>query len=80
MISSVKMSMKIIFEKTSDPFQKLEIIMLEVEAIINSRPQTYVLSDPREPEPLILGHFLIGRRLITLPHTKTPFPKLVNIK
>ncbi|XP_035226631.1 uncharacterized protein LOC118198964, partial [Stegodyphus dumicola] len=39
-------------------------------AIINSRPITYVYNDPSEPSPLTPAHFLIGKRLLSLPVTR----------
>ena len=38
----------------------------EVEAIVNSRPLTYVSFDDLE-EPLTPSHLLVGRRLLSLP-------------
>ena len=38
----------------------------EVEAVLNSRPLTYVYSEDVE-EPLMPSRLLIGRRLLTLP-------------
>jgi len=39
---------------------------MEVEAIVNSRPLTYVSLDDAE-EPLTPSHLLVGRRLLSLP-------------
>ena len=46
---------------------ELETRIIKVEAVINSRPLTYVYSDARDPEPLTPSQLLIGRRLNLLP-------------
>ncbi|GFR15106.1 peptidoglycan recognition protein 1 [Trichonephila clavata] len=38
--------------------------------MINSRPITYIYDDPSEPSPLTPAHFLIGKRLLSLPITR----------
>jgi len=45
---------------------ELHTALLEVEAIVNSRPFTYVSFDDLE-EPLTPSHLLVGRRLLSLP-------------
>ncbi|XP_035222580.1 uncharacterized protein LOC118195385 [Stegodyphus dumicola] len=50
--------------------EELETVLIEIEAILNSRPLTYVYSEVGEPEPLTPAHFLVGRRLTSLPSGK----------
>ena len=40
--------------------------IVEIEAIINSRPLSYIGSDDTE-EPLTPSHLLVGRRILGLP-------------
>ena len=40
--------------------------IVEIEAIINSRPLSYISSDDTE-EPLTQSHLLVGRRILSLP-------------
>ena len=47
-------------------YDELNTALVEVEAIVNSRPLTYVSSDDLE-EPLTPLHLLVGRRLLSLP-------------
>ena len=47
-------------------FNKLLTTVTEVEAIINSRPLSYVAPDDLE-EPLTPSHLLVGRRVLSLP-------------
>ncbi len=47
-------------------YDQLTTVVIEVEAVINSRPLTYVSSDDFE-QPLTPAHLLSGRRLLSLP-------------
>ncbi|XP_035214828.1 uncharacterized protein LOC118188503 [Stegodyphus dumicola] len=67
MVQSLKALLKRILGKSSLTFRELETVITEVEAILNSRPLTFTYSDLGEPESLTPGHFLIGRRLLSLP-------------
>ena len=46
----------------------LETIVVEVEAILNDHPLTFVSSELGDPEPLTPAHLLHGRRITCLPH------------
>ena len=46
----------------------LQTLIVEIEAILNDRPLTYVSSDVTDPEPLTPSHLLYGRRITTLPY------------
>lgn len=45
----------------------MSTILTEVEAVLNSRSLSYIHSDADEPQPLTPSHFLIGKRLTSLP-------------
>ena len=47
-------------------FDELSTVLTEVEAVINSRPLSYVSSEDLE-EPLTPSHLLVGRRLLNFP-------------
>ena len=49
----------------------LQTLIVEVEAVLNDRPLTYVSTDLNDLEPLTPSHLLYGRRITSLPHRIT---------
>ncbi|XP_039537633.1 uncharacterized protein LOC120485904 [Pimephales promelas] len=72
LVRSVKMSMRKVLGKASLTFEEMSTLLAEVEAILNSRPLTFVHNELDEPQPLTPAHFLVGERLTSLP--PKPFP------
>ena len=66
MVRSTKRCLKKMIGQAVFSFDELLTAVTEVEAIINSRPISYISSDDLE-EPLTPSHLLHGRRLLSLP-------------
>lgn len=72
LVRSVKTCLKKVLGRASLNFEEMCTILAEVEAIINSRPLSFVHNEVDEPQPLTPAHFLVGKRLTSLP--PKPFP------
>ena len=66
LVKQVKSCLKKTLGRSKLSFDELTTILVEVEAVLNSRPLTYLYSDDVE-EPLTPWHLVIGQRLLTLP-------------
>ena len=66
LVKSTKRCLKKTIGTTKLSYEELHTVLVEVEAILNSRPLTYVSSEDLE-EPLTPSHLLTGHRLISLP-------------
>ena len=67
--TSKKMSPKTIGKACLNIIE-LNTILIEVEAVLNSRPLTYPYVDINDASPLTPSHFLCGHRLLALPDTR----------
>ena len=74
MIRSTKRCLKKVIGKGRLSYDELLTALIEVEAVINSRPLSYLSSDDLE-EPLTPSHLLSGRRLMNLPDHLCPEPE-----
>ena len=63
MIKSAKRCLKESVGKASLTYDELSMLVTEIEAVLNSRPLTYVSMD----EPLTPSHLLLGYRVLSLP-------------
>lgn len=67
LVRSIKLTLKKMLGRRLVDAAELSTILNEVEAIVNSRPLTFVFNDVSESTPLSPACFLIGRRLTALP-------------
>lgn len=52
-------------------YDELLTLVIEVEAVLNSQPLTYISSEDVE-EPLTPSHLLVGYWILTLPDSSVP--------
>ena len=68
LIGLTKTVLKKVLGRTHVNLSSLQTILVEIEAVLNDRPLTYVSSDVEDEEPLTPAHLLYGRRITSLPH------------
>ena len=77
LIRSVKRCLRKIIWQARLSYDELTTAIVEVEAMINSRPLTYVAMDILD-EPLTPFHLLTGHRILSLPDNLCCKPEEVN--
>ena len=70
LIGLTKTSLKKTLGRTHVTLEGLQTVIVEVEALLNDRPLTYLSSDINDPDPISPSHLLHGRKIVTLPHLR----------
>ena len=68
LIGLTKSCLKKVLNRAHINLLTLQTLVVEIEAILNDRPLTYVSSDVRDPDPLTPADLLYGRRITSLPY------------
>ena len=68
LIGMTKQTVKKTLGRAFITLPQLETIVVEIEAMLNDRPLTYVSLDISDLEPLTPSHLLYGRRIQSTPH------------
>ena len=69
MVQNVKRNFCKSLKNSQLNFEELTTVLVEVEAVINSRPLTYMSPDDIQ-KVLTLAHLILGKQLLTLPDGK----------
>ena len=66
MVKVTKRCLRKVMGQASLYFDELSTLLVEIEAVINSRPLSHLSSEDPE-EPITPSHFLCGRCILSLP-------------
>ncbi|XP_051167780.1 uncharacterized protein LOC127285688 [Leptopilina boulardi] len=78
-VKSFKHHFKRVVKDVLFTFEEINTFVIEIEAVLNSRPLTPISNDPNDVIALTPGHVLIGDSLTSLPELNfklTPTPRL----
>ena len=68
LIGLTKLTLKKMLGRTFTTLPILQTLIVEVEAVLNDRPLTYLSSDIKDPQPLTPSDLIYSHRIVMLPH------------
>jgi len=72
LIGLTKLTLKKVLGRAFTTLNSLQTLIVEIEAILNGRPLTYVPTDASDPDPITPAHLLYGRKIVCVPYYVTP--------
>lgn len=78
-VKSVKHHLRRILGLAHLTYEEMSTCLIQIEAILNSRPITPLSSDPSDLTPLTPAHFLLGRSLVFVPHPQVSNEKITSL-
>ncbi|GJQ65570.1 hypothetical protein Trydic_g7669 [Trypoxylus dichotomus] len=82
-VKSVKHHIKRVLGTTLVTFENFLTILIQIEAILNSRPMYPFSSSPNDFEPITPSHFIIGHKVTSVPDpdvTTQPVNRLASLQ
>ncbi|XP_069361895.1 uncharacterized protein [Maniola hyperantus] len=78
-VKSVKRHLRRVLGLTYLDYEEMNTLLIQIEAILNSRPITPLSDDPSDLYPLTPAHFLIGRSLLFAPQTQISCSRISSL-
>ena len=66
LIGTTKTTIKKVLGRSFISLEALQMLVVEIEAVLNDSPLTYLSADVENSEPLTPSHLLYGQRITTL--------------
>jgi hypothetical protein len=79
-IKSIKHHLRRVLDQTHMTYEEMSTLLIQIEAVLDSRPLTPISDDPNDLRPLTPSHFLIGRSANFVPHPQITASKVSSLQ